>query len=492
MIKHNPLQIKKINQFNQFDEFATKGVYLGLWEFHKIINSIRFTYRIPKTDYDENDINPPKKVRDESDYFQRLVADDRTLKIIDFLIYEIKNKNSIVTFPTSFIVSLLTSELNTKKDYIELLNQSKKEDFENENLGVFFDKDLNEIILPEIDLMLIVDGQHRLAALKILYYSICLLQGDIIPVDTIGSLEKVIKSCTKKIVSNDLDNADNLIKIRNTIEDFNFCCTILLDFDIWEQGKVFADVNFNQKPVNRSLYYDIYGSFPNEDKNEIFLLHKWCVKLNSDDDSYLKNKINLLGNGKGFISQAFLCDALLPFLRSGGVWYKIANDFTLDRQDSSKTIEKFLKAYFNAISIKFGNKRNPEKYFWPSEKDMPRVFDSILLKTTGLGALIGLIPNFYNLVNQDLNLDLKQLQEKIIKIFDEKLTREELEKIYLGNDEKMALIERKISGDYYFSKSQGGFSGGAGKGLQGKLYKELLKDFNFIRIKEKDQFSLFN
>ena len=52
------------------------------------------------------------------------------------------------------------------------------------------------------------------------------------------------------------------------IKQFEFNCTILLGFDKWEQGKVFADVNFNQKPVNKSLYYDIFGSYPDPNKNE--------------------------------------------------------------------------------------------------------------------------------------------------------------------------------------------------------------------------------
>jgi hypothetical protein len=488
MINNKTLDIHKIKQFNTDVAEDIKGVYQGLWSFQQVLNSLRFTYRTPKSQYDETDVVAPKEVRSENDYFQRLVANDRTLKIIDFLISELKNKNSVITFPSTFIVSLQTSEISDEGEYLDVLLQRNKEDFSNESFGVFY-KNENEIILPELDLMLIVDGQHRLAALKMFYFSI-LINLELKNLDEFKEeTQKVLKSCLKKIAVNEITN---LSEIKDIIENFNLCFTLLLDFDIWEQGKVFADVNFNQKPVNRSLYYDIYGSYPNEDKNEIYLLHKWCVKLNTDEDSELKGKINLLGNGNGFISQAFLCDALLPFMRKGGVWYRIANDFTLDRQDDTNNIEKFLKAYFNAISIKFGKKGNPENYFWPSYTDVPRKFDSILLKTTGLGAMIGLIPNVYNIVVNSINSEQKELETKILDIFDSRMTIESLSEIYKGDQLKTQEIERKMSGEYYFSKSKGNFSGGAGKGLQGNLYNELMKDLKFTRAKEKEQFSLFN
>jgi hypothetical protein len=488
MINYKALKINKINQFNISEDANIKGVYQGLWSFHDILNSIRFTYRTPKLELEENETSQPKQVRNENDYFQRLVSSERTMKIIDFLLAEINTKYSVITFPSSFIVSLQTSEINSKKEYLQVLEENESINFKNENFGVFFE-DENQIILPELDLMLIVDGQHRLAALKILYYSILVNLGTKNIEEFEEDTQKIIKSCQRKLVNYEITN---LSEIKKIIEEFNLNFTLLLDFDIWEQGKVFADVNFNQKPVNRSLYYDIYGSYPNEDKNEIFLLHKWCVKLNLDNDSKLKGKINLLGNGKGFISQAFLCDALLPYMRKGGIWYRIANDFTLDRQDDTNKIEKFLIAFFNAISTKYGSERNKEKYFWPNEDDTPRKFDSILLKTTGLGAIINLIPNVYNLVKEELYVDHEGLEKRILKIFDDKLTKEKLFKIYKDNHIKLSEIERKLTGEFYFSKSTGEFSGGAGKGLQSKLYRELMSDLEFSQVKSEKQFSLFN
>jgi hypothetical protein len=487
MINYKKLKINRINQFNTKEDYI-KGVYHGLWRFNDIINSIRFTYRTPKLEFYENVFSAPKQIRNENDYYQRLVSSERTVKIIDFIITEIKNKDSVITFPSSFIVSLQTFEIEGENEYLEVLNNSSVKKLANENFGVFL-INKNEIILPELDLMLIVDGQHRLAAIQVLYNSILVNLGEKKLEEFEEDTQKVIKNCQKKLLINEISD---FLDIKTKIENFSLSITLLLDFDIWEQGKVFADVNFNQKPVNRSLYYDIYGSYPNEDKNDIYLLHKWCVKLNSDIDSELKGKINLLGSGKGFISQAFLCDALLPYLRKGGIWYKIANDFTLERQDDTNKIEKFLKAYFNSFAKKYGIDRNSKVYFWPNEDDVPRKFDSILLKTTGLGAVIDLIPNVYNLVAKELDIKSDELENEILKIFDERLTEKRLLEIYQNNPEKLSEINQKLTGELYFSKSNGKFSGGAGKGMQNKLFQELMTDLKFTRLKEKEQFSLFN
>lgn len=473
MIKYKKLNIQRINQIQ--NEATEKGVYFGLWNFGDIINSLRFTYRVPKLLFDEGNFNPPKSTRNENDYFQRLVSDERTSRIIDFLINEIIKHSSYITFPSTFILSLPLSELE-KEEYLKLLNESDKKDLYSEPFGVYLDD--NQVLLPEIDIMLVVDGQHRLAGLKSLMYAIQEILGEEIPDDSI-EMQKAINYAKKRLDNIKLDDPERLKEIKNMINNFQLCCTILIDFDIYEQGKVFADVNFNQKPVNRSLYYDIYGSFPNVDnKNDIYLLHKWCVNLNSNNNSELKNKFKLLGNGKGYVSQAFFCDSLLPYLRKNGIWFEIANDFTLDRIDDSDKIQDFLEAYFNAIAKKFGAGNNEVTYFWPREDDIASKFNSILLKTTGLGALIKLIPHFYLQINNNSNFKKEEIEVQIYDTLKSKLSKENLEKMYPNSPKD---IEHRQTGAYYFSKDTtiGAFSGGAGKGLQDKLYKELLRDLGF-------------
>lgn len=490
MIKYSNLHVRKILQLNIPNAHFKKGVYHGIWEFGKIENSIRFTYRTPKIEYSESYKGSNKSVHDSSEYYQRLVSNERTSKIIDFLIFEIQNNNSLIIFPSTFIVSIPLTEMDSEEEFMSILEKSDKNDFIEENLGVFL-TDKNEVILPEIDSLLIVDGQHRLAAIQILVNTLRILIGQKKLTDFDSEIKGALQSCERKIINNNV--LEDYKTILENLLKFEISCTLLLDFDIWEQAKVFADVNFNQKSVNRSLYYDIYGSFPNEDKNELFLLHKWCVNLNSKEESRLNNKINLLGSGPGFISQAFLCDALLPYLRKGGIWFKIASDFTLDRKNDTDSIEIFLIAYFNAFAKRFGYENNNQNYYWPyDEKDLPRVFDSILIKTTGLGAIIRLIPNFYGKIKNQMTADLTDIESQIFAILSNRLTFEKLRKIYPYNSVSDTEISKKISGELYFSKSKGKYAGGAGKGMQSSLYKELLKDLQFNEEQKRDKLSLFD
>ena len=67
MIKHNTLNINKINQFHSLKDNETKGVYHGLFEFGKIFNSLRFTYR---TAIDNDEINETTGIKINNDYYQ--------------------------------------------------------------------------------------------------------------------------------------------------------------------------------------------------------------------------------------------------------------------------------------------------------------------------------------------------------------------------------------------------------------------------------------
>ena len=58
------------------------------------------------------------------------------------------------------------------------------------------------------------------------------------------SVDEELIRYAKRNIEN--ENFKDLNAVKKILEDFQFSCTVLLDFDIWEQGKVFADVNFNQ------------------------------------------------------------------------------------------------------------------------------------------------------------------------------------------------------------------------------------------------------
>lgn len=188
---YKELDIKKINQVNSSD--STKGVYFGLWKFGDIVNSIKFTNRAPSTDYSLNDTKPPRFAIDQTDYYQRLVADLRTKSIIDFLIDEIIKENSLITFPSSFILSLYLTEIESKQRYITAISEENKLD---ETIGVFYEE--GKLILPNLKVILVVDGQHRLAGLQAIFFAIKFILGEEVPSEMLSkSLDYAVKLINK-------------------------------------------------------------------------------------------------------------------------------------------------------------------------------------------------------------------------------------------------------------------------------------------------------
>jgi hypothetical protein len=476
-IKIKTLELKKINQFSNQNN-NSKGVYNAIWKFDDFINSLKFTHREPLNynifQEETNLFNQEIKKYPEfnTDYYQRLVNDEKTKKVILFLIKELKGSietpdNYLITFPTSLIFSLYTSEAKSVVEYETYVKEEIKKneeeikrnrlkgiedvDFYMEDIGVFLDK--KNIILPNINILLVVDGQHRLAGLLAVYYSILSeIEGDRHKIN-----RKLIEFAAKNI---EKENFIEKEKLKEIIEKFEFNCTILIDFDIWEQGKVFADVNFNQKPVNKSLYYDIFGSYPDTENNDLFLAHQWVVYLNSEinspytsQQSPFYQKVKMLGNGEGYISQAFLVESIFPLLRKNGIWNVFLDEYISNKVISDKPII-FIETYFNVIKNLFLD-------YWPTPTHKPSAYKNILFKTTGLAALFMLIKDIYPRVEDFVYKDnIDELTKKIKSEF---------------HDSEGKL---KIDPEKLFSKD-GEFSKGAGKGLQVRLYKRIAFDLQY-------------
>jgi hypothetical protein len=214
-------------------------------------------------------------------------------------------------------------------------------------------------------------------------------------------------------------------------------------------------VNFNQKPVNKSLYYDIFGSFPDPDKNDIFLSHMLAKHLNTNDKSAIKGFIKMLGTGSGYFSQAFFVEAIKNHLKPKGIWADIPLDY-INGGNKHEFLSTFFKAYFSAIKEVFND-------FWPKQTYVKgEKYDSILVKTTGMGALIKLInPLCRQLIKDGTNInntDELELKREIVK----------------------ALSPLKKNASEYFSKFSE-FSGAGSLGLQSKLYEKLGQELGWFK-----------
>jgi hypothetical protein len=236
--------------------------------------------------------------------------------------------------------------------------------------------------------------------------------------------------------------------IIDEVQKFDFIITFLLDFDPYEQAEIFATVNFNQTKVNKSFYYDIFGSSTNLTVEK--LLHDITSHLNYKEDSPLYGKIKMLGTGPGYFSQSFFVDAMLPHFKNG-VFNFIYTDFK-NKGSLYKESPRFLKVYFNVVLNEIFADYLPK----PEEKK----YSDILLKTTGMGAIIKLLPNVFSQIKRMNNFS--KSDDVLI-----------MDSIQIEKNIKYIFSEIKNKGENYFSENSG-FAKGAGKGLQNSLYAKII------------------
>lgn len=328
---------------------AQKWVMQANVPFHNLRKKAQFTYmRDPGEDlYTDNEPLP------KNEAYQRRIKDDRIKDIKKFIrdaiLNEYKGEQVSVLFPTAM---LLASRIERSFTLFETINLQQ--------------------IYGEFGDFYVVDGQHRLKAMEELYDEV-----------------------TNRLIHDENDEV-----IKEYLNRYFFNCTILLNFDLWEQAQVFADVNFNQAKVNKSLYYSIYGmnysKNPSDwNRNYIFIAHSLVKFINNFETSPLKGSIKMLGTGKGFISQAFLGEALMPHIRSPrGIWY--VDPHILTEKPNYRFMAVELLSYFAAVKAVLID-------YWPKNN----IHQSILCKTTGIGAMIRLMAFLHQTkMPQELKEDL--------------------------------------------------------------------------------------
>lgn len=386
---------------------AQKWVMQANVSFLNLQKKARFTYmRDPGEDPIVDDEELPK-----NQPYQRRIKEDRIKDIKKFIrsaiLNEKKGEQVSVIFPTAMLLA-------TRID---------------RTFKIFETVSLNDII-HQMEDFYVVDGQHRLEAMLELY-----------------------KEVTETLLPTEDENA-----IKQYLDHYVFNCTILLNFDLWEQAQVFADVNFNQAKVNKSLYYSIYGmnysKNPSDwNRNYIFIAHSLVKFINNYETSPLKGCIKMLGTGKGFISQAFIGEALMPLIRSPrGIWY--VDPQVLTDKPNYRYMAVELLSYFQAVKTVLND-------YWPKDN----VHISILCKTTGIGALIRLMSYLHQ---QKMPEDLKKcLRENYNPTVMPQYT--EFVTPYL---EKLLPAAKDLFG------LKGNYAGTGGKGLEHQLFVAMQSQIN--------------
>ena len=386
---------------------AQKWVMQANVSFHDLRKKAQFTYmRDPGEDlYTDNELLP------KNEPYQRRIKDDRIKDIKKFIrdaiLNEYKGEQVSVIFPTAM---LLASRIDRTFNMFETINLQK--------------------IYGEFGDFYVVDGQHRLKAMEELYEDV-----------------------TNRLVHDENDEV-----IKEYLDRYIFNCTILLNFDLWEQAQVFADVNFNQAKVNKSLYYSIYGmnysKNPSDwNRNYIFIAHSLVKFINNFETSPLKGCIKMLGTGKGFISQAFLGEALMPHIRSPrGIWY--VDPHILTEKPNYRFMSVELLSFFDAVKTVLID-------YWPKYN----VHQSILCKTTGIGAMIRLMAHLHQTrMPEELKEELHQTDKTAVCPQYTEFVTPLLNKLLPEADNLFGL--------------KGSYAGTGGKGLEHQLFVALQSQIN--------------
>lgn len=385
------------------DTKGNKMVLQTLIPFMELKDKVVFTNKANPNGEDFSEIS-------ESSYrfYQRRVDLTRIRKIEDFIINSILDeKDSILLatlFPSSMILSIDEDENEIKKDNEEVCDVTLR----------------NNIF--------IVDGQHRMLAMKRVY----------------DGLQTGKYSLTQEERNYVIDY----------IKRYKFNCTLLVNYDLWEQGQVFVNVNFKQKPVNKSLYYEIFGSEYRETKadwhrNKIYLAHCMTTVLNNHPESPYKGKVKMIGTGKGDISQAFIVEAILPNFKEGGIWeYK--QDSNELKNEEFQYFATELLSYFYAIRQLFDA-------YWKVD-DNGKL--NIVCKSTVFGAFVRLMSSVRKPNNDPLISALKKSAQlgEVCLPYVEKVT------------EYLKPVE--VKADVLFGK-ESQFANVSGKGSEVKLYKTM-------------------
>lgn len=313
--------------------------YLCRFKVSELLPQVDFHFREPYAD-----LQNPSVILKNTEYIERIRKKGIELQSSEEGIQrrlQLDRINSIARYVTESVENFLPSAVIVSAD------MSADEEFESRYLE--YEKSDNGFFeFPPRTRFFIIDGQHRLAGLSLLE--------------------------------------------RSLQEQFDLAAVVLFNVSKPTAAKLFADINGKQKPVNRSLIYDLYGELPNAEFRRLNQLHTICRSLYSEKFSPLYRQIKMLGIGSGAISQAFFIDY---------AGEAIAKTTLLSAE--TQEIYNQLFYYFAAFQKTF-----PDD--WPvplvvksdvgvdaHASTVLKIRKSQLVKTNGFGALLRVFPRFFEL-----------------------------------------------------------------------------------------------
>ena len=302
---------------------------------------------------------------------QRRFSEDRGKEIANFL----KSKESAL--PNSIIIAgntKLTEESN-KWEIKKKINSSCNEHY---------------LEIPELKINgTVIDGQHRLFSFKHL----------------------------------------NIEEQKN----YELLCTLYLDLPNPYQAYIFASINMNQRKVNKSLAYELYGYDLDDEDSSKWSPEKVAVyltrKLNLDNNSIFKGHILLAANNDEIleklsgsnsnqwsISTSAMVEGILSLITSNAKNDRDQLQMRFEKERSRSVLSKIrssapLRNYYleNNDLLIYTILIN---YFKASYHSLYKV-NSILFKTVGIQVQFIVLKKVLHKLDEDKNISIEYFKEKL-------------------------------------------------------------------------------
>ena len=175
--------------------------------------------------------------------------------------------------------------------------------------------------------------------------------------------------------------------------DHNLVVTAYFGLEPPTIAEIFTRINYFQKPVSKSLVYDLLDLNKDPDFIKYHEAHYIVNRLNNDLNSPFYGMVKMLGIGSGLISQA-------AFVESLTTRYKILD--LIDTRCTQDEKVSILNSYFSAIRGVF-----PKKWGNP---------DSILTRSVGFNALVKILNKILSYDKQHLSVDFSKYAQALRNI----------------------------------------------------------------------------
>ena len=169
-----------------------------------------------------------------------------------------------------------------------------------------------------------------------------------------------------------MEGLKEAIKLEESIREKQILVSMVIGLDTKEAAKIFININSEQKPVPKSLIFDLYG-ITDDDKNFAITRSDDIARiLNENMDSPYYNLIKYPGNprGKGKIGLSTVVSTLKKYVDVGG---KFVDNNIKDLNFQSQIVIN----YFNVL-----------KYYWDESDLWENQSQNVFFKAAGFIAAL--------------------------------------------------------------------------------------------------------